>query len=295
MPPVTASFHINRPGLERDIVLQLDPECFSQRLMLDYFRSGRLLEPETSSLVDMLLQPGDTCIDIGGHVGFYSMLAAGLVGPTGRVYVFEPERTNYAHLLTHIALNHCHHVFPFPWAVGHSTSVVDFFTNFDNDGGHALWDPGQHPFNQKSRQQVSKEAVFLISLDDIFGSAQPGFAKLIKIDTEGNETSVLRGARNFLTRAQVPAVIAEINRFGLAQLGSSEQEMRTLMTDLGYTTYALVGDLPVRLAPHESIQSSYVYNVLFANPQLQQIVATRWPQDTTTVSLPLVRYTPRPA
>ena len=81
MPPVTASFHINRPGLEHDIVLQLDPECYSQRLMLDYFRSGRLLEPETSSLVDMLLQPGDTCIDIGGHVGFYSMLAAGLVGP----------------------------------------------------------------------------------------------------------------------------------------------------------------------------------------------------------------------
>ena len=68
MPPVTASFHINRPGLEHDIVLQLDPECYSQRLMLDYFRSGRLLEPETSSLVDMLLQPGDTCIDIGGHV-----------------------------------------------------------------------------------------------------------------------------------------------------------------------------------------------------------------------------------
>jgi FkbM family methyltransferase len=286
MPPVTASFNIKRPGLERDIVLHLDPECFSQRLMLDCFRSGRLLEPETSALVDILLQPGDTFIDIGGHVGFFSMLAAGLVGPTGRVYVFEPERTNYAHLLTHITLNNFHHVFPFPWAVGHSTAVVDFFTNLDNDGGYALWEPGRHPFNQKSRQQVSKESVFLISLDDIFGSAQPGFAKLIKIDTEGNEASVLRGARHFLTRAQIPAVIAEINQFGLAQLGSSEQEMRTLMTDLGYTTYALLGDLPVRLAPHESIQSSYVYNVLFANPQLQQIVADRWPQDARAVIPP---------
>jgi FkbM family methyltransferase len=286
MPPVTASFNINRPGLERDIVLQLDPACFSQRLMLDYFRSGRLLEPETSALVDMLLQPGDTFIDIGGHVGFFSMLAAGLVGPTGRVYVFEPERANYAHLLTHIALNNFHHVFPFQWAVGHRTAVVDFFTNFDNDGGHALWEPGRHPFNQKSRQQVSKESVFLVNLDDIFGSAQPGFAKLIKIDTEGNEASVLRGARNFLTRAQIPAVIAEINQFGLAQLSSSEQEMRTLMTDLGYTTYALLGDLPVRLAPHESIQSRYVYNVLFANPQLQQIVADRWPQDAKAIIHP---------
>ena len=286
MPPVTASFNINRPGLERDIILQLDPACFSQRLMLDYFRSGRLLEPETSALVDMLLQPGDTFIDIGGHVGFFSMLAAGLVGPTGRVYVFEPERANYAHLLTHIALNKFHHVFPFQWAVGHRTAVVDFFTNFDNDGGHALWEPGRHPFNQKSRQQVSKESVFLVNLDDIFGSAQPGFAKLIKIDTEGNEANILRGARNFLTCAQVPAVIAEINQFGLAQLGSSEQELRTLMTDLGYTTYALLGDLPVRLAPHESIQTSYVYNVLFAHPQLQQIVADRWPQDASAVVLP---------
>ena len=283
MPPVTASFTINRPGLERDVVLKLDPEFFSQRLMLDCFRAGQLYEPETTLPVDLLLQPGDTFIDIGGHVGLYSMLAAGLVGPTGRVYVFEPERANYAHLLTHIALKNFHHVFPFPWAVGHSTSVVDFFTNFDNDGGHALWDPGRHPFNQRSRQQVSKESVFLISLDDIFGSAQPGFAKLIKIDTEGNEASVLRGARNFLTRAQVPAVIAEVNRFGLEQLGSSEQELRTLMTDLGYTTYALVDALPVRLAPHESIQSSYVYNVLFAAPQLQQIVADRWPQDAKTI------------
>ena len=93
------------------------------------------------------------------------------------------------------------------------------------------------------------------------------------------------GARKsapLLTRAQVPAVIAEVNRFGLAQLGLSEQELRTLMTDLGYTTYALVGDLPVRLAPHEPIQSSYIYNVLFANPQLQEMVADRWPQDAKT-------------
>jgi FkbM family methyltransferase len=283
MPPVAVNFNINRPGLERDIILQLDPEFFSQRLILDSFRAGQLFEPETSALVDMLLQPGDTFIDIGGHVGFFSMLAAGLVGPTGRVYAFEPERANYAQLLTHMALNNFHHVFPFPWAVGHPTAVVDFFTNLDNDGGHALWDPGRHAFNKKSRQQVSKQSVFLISLDDIFGSAPPGFAKLIKIDTEGNEASVLRGARHFLTRAQVPAVIAEVNRFGLAQLGSSEQEMRALMTDLGYTTYALLGSLPVRLDPHESIQSDYVYNVLFTNPQLQQIVADRWPQDAKTV------------
>ena len=41
MPLVTASFNINRPGLEREVVLQLDPECFSQRIMLDCFRSGR--------------------------------------------------------------------------------------------------------------------------------------------------------------------------------------------------------------------------------------------------------------
>ncbi|MBM3223168.1 MAG: FkbM family methyltransferase [Candidatus Tectomicrobia bacterium] len=283
MPPVTANFHINRPALERDITLQLDPEFFSQRLILNAFQTGSLFEPETSALVDWLLQPGDTFIDIGGHVGFYTMLAAGLVGPSGRVYVFEPETTNYQHLLAHMAQNQLHHVFPFPWAVGHPTAVVDFYTNADNDGGHALWDPGRHSFNQKSRVHVSKQPVFLISLDDIFGSAQPGFAKLVKIDTEGNETNVLRGARRFLTRAQVPAVIAEVNRFGLAQLGSSEQEMRALMTELGYTTYALIDEVPIRLTPSQSIQTRGIHNVLFVNAQLQQLVAQRWPQDARTV------------
>src|SRR5262249_1999829 len=84
MPPVTESFNINRPGLERDIVLHLDPECFSQRLMLDCFRSGRLLEPETSALVDILLQPGDAFIDMAGHVGFFPCLRpAWLALPAG--------------------------------------------------------------------------------------------------------------------------------------------------------------------------------------------------------------------
>ena len=124
MPSVTASFTINRPGLEREVVATRPRSSVNGLCSTAW--SGQLYEPETSLPVDLLLQPGDTFIDIGGHVGLYSMLAAGLVGPTGRVYVFEPERANYAHLLTHIALNHFHHVFPFPWAVGHSTSIVDF-------------------------------------------------------------------------------------------------------------------------------------------------------------------------
>ncbi len=135
----------------------------------------------------------------------------------------------------------------------------------------------------KSRAQVVKHPVFLVSLDDIFGSAQPGFVKLIKIDTEGSEASVLRGARHFLSRAQVPAVIAELNRFGLAQLGSSEQEMRALMSELGYTTYALLGALPIRLGPQQSIQTKVIYNLFFASATLQRIVADLWPQDASTV------------
>jgi hypothetical protein len=50
MPLVNASLNINRPGMEREIVLQLDPDRFSQRLMLETFRTGHLYEPETSSL-----------------------------------------------------------------------------------------------------------------------------------------------------------------------------------------------------------------------------------------------------
>ena len=274
------SLALNRNGAQRQIHFQLDPAQYSQRSLLETFSANRVCEPETIAVVSALLGPGDTFFDIGAHVGYFTLLAAEFVGQTGRVYAFEPERENYLHVLSHIALNRFENVIPFHWAVGEKSSVVDFYFNKDNDGGHALWDPGRHPFNKQSRESVSKSQVFRIKLDDLFAGASPGAAKLIKIDTEGNETNILRGAQNFLRSARVPAVIAEVNPFGLEQLGSNEREMRELMAGLGYVPYLLLREKPTRLAADQYFSSQGVFNLLFVGAELQQRVASEWPQST---------------
>ncbi len=99
------------------------------------------------------------------------------------------------------------------------------FFNSDNDGGHALWDVALHPFNEKSRQEKQLRKIRLATLDGIIMGQAPRRPKLIKIDTEGAELSVLRGTARSLSSLQIPYVICEINRFGLNQMGSPDVDI----------------------------------------------------------------------
>src|SRR5574338_1047486 len=231
------SLTLTRDHGPTQITLSLDPEQMSQRFMLNDLTAGRLYESETSQFLGAVLQPGDTFIDVGAHVGYFSMLAAALVGPTGRVFSFEPDTSNYAHLLEHVERNAAGHVLPVPLAVGAEPRVADFFINDDNDGGHGLWEVGSHPFNARTREARRTRKVFLTTLDDFVGASNARPVKAIKIDAEGSEVAVLAGARRMLEQQAVPFVVAEINRFALTAMGTSETALRAMMTALGYETY----------------------------------------------------------
>ena len=231
------SLNLTTPAGARTVTLSLDGAQMSQRFMIEDFAQGRLYESETSNFIGSILAPGDTFIDVGAHVGYFSMLASVLVGEQGRVYSFEPERANYEHLLEHIALNRATNVVPFHMAVGASPSIADFFVNADNDGGHGLWEVGRHPFNERTRQAPTTRKTFVTSLDQLFAGGDIGSLKAIKIDAEGSEFAALIGARQLLTRYPVPFIIAEVNRFALESMGASESHLRSLMGDTGYETY----------------------------------------------------------
>jgi len=259
----------------RQLRLMLDAEQMSQRFMLNDLTAGRLYESETSNFIGSILQPGDTFIDIGAHVGYFSMLASQLVGPTGAVFSFEPEVGNYAHLLDHIEANAATNVRPLHMAVGASPSTAEFFVNADNDGGHALWEVGRHPFNERSRQAPVSRKVFVTSLDHIFQGRDMRTLKAIKMDAEGAEFAILVGARELLRRQPVPFIVAEINRFGLESMGASERHVRGLMSDLGYETYLFQPGQSFlqRLQPDETPETNYVFNVLFRHPEAPAMAA----------------------
>jgi FkbM family methyltransferase len=276
MPRNEIAINLQSPSGPKTVTLSLDPAQMSQAGMLGDFSRGQLYESETSNFIGSVLQPGDTFIDIGAHVGFFSMLASAIVGEQGRVYSFEPERSNYDHLVEHIALNGAGNVVPLHMAVGAAPAVADFFVNADNDGGHALWEVGRHPFNEQTRRTPNNtRKVKVTSLDHLFAHTDMSSLKAIKIDAEGAELAVLIGARKLLTRYGTPFIVAEVNRFGLESMGASEQLLRSTMTQMGYETYLFQPGQSFlqRLAPDETPQTNYVFNILFRHPMAPALAA----------------------
>lgn len=274
MPRQDFTFTLTSQDGPRQLTYLLDPAHMSQRLLLEELAAGRLYESETANLIGSVLRPGDAFIDVGAHVGYFTMLASALVGPQGSVFAFEPDNTNYAHLLDHIDVNHAENVRPFHMAVGARAGVTEFFVNADNDGGHALWEVGRHPFNEKSRQNSVSRKVFVTTLDEMFGDGIPNL-KAMKIDAEGAEFAIMIGARGLISGQHVPFIIMEINRFGLESMGTSEQQLRSAMAALGYETWLLQpGQTQAqRLMEDQQVQTDCVFNVLFRHAKAPAIAA----------------------
>lgn len=263
------AFSVSSNADQYDLKLSLDLNQFSQKIMWDYLSNGKLYEAETSQFVERVLKGGDCFVDIGAHIGYFSLLAAKIVGAHGAVLSFEPERRNYDQLKQHIAMNDLTNIKIFNIALSSEDRVGELFVNSDNDGGHALWDISTHAFNQKSRHDHAKQAVTIATLDSIIKAEPVDRIKLIKIDTEGTEHNILQGAFNTIKTCKVPYIICEINRFGLEQMGTDESRLREFMNDLGYESYLIRAEEPklLRLSPRDRVETTYVFNVVFMKPE----------------------------
>ncbi|MBI3568297.1 MAG: FkbM family methyltransferase [Gemmatimonadetes bacterium] len=262
------SLDLHTPAGDHALVFELDRARPVQAHMGDLLSQGRFYEAETTVLLGSVLKPGDVFVDVGAHVGYFTIIAAALVGPSGHVVSFEPSPEIYAALVNHVRVNGVRHVWPMHWAVGADEGVAELHLNADNDGGHALWDVGTHVLNARSRERPRTYPVFVATLDRVLAGIAPGRVKAIKIDVEGNELAVLRGARCVLETHRVPFVVAEINRHALASLGTSEEALRDHMTDLGYETWFVAGSPPSlqRLERGQTMSGDSVFNVLFRRP-----------------------------
>jgi len=233
-------------------------------------RSQGSYEPEVSLFLMRVLRDGDFFVDIGAHVGYFSILAAKLVGKKGQVVSFEPEDNNFEHLQSNIALNDLSNITLFQRPVTEKTEMRTFYINSDGDGGHALWDPGLFPGNERSKAKPQPRNVETITLDAVLSDkVVKNFPKIIKIDTEGAEKNVLEGARVILQEGRVPFVICELHEFGLRQFGTSQEGLRSFMRDYGYETFLLppTGGFPKLIPYGVQIESKIFLNILFSQTE----------------------------
>jgi len=255
-------------GSDLHFKLDLDENRHHQKVLLDHIKAGLLYERDVSLFMIRVLRPGDVFIDVGANIGFMTVLSGALVGPTGRVFAFEPGRNNLPELRHNIALNGFQHVEVIESPVSDRVEEVDFYL-YDGDGnGNALFDAGKLPRNDPTRTtRVSLVSSTLDALTARFQQAGP--VKLLKMDAEGAETRIINGGSEFLKQTRIPFVIAELHPSALHMMGTSPEELRALMESHGYQTYVLPyeGNLPKFVPPGTTIFSKYIRNLLFTQPE----------------------------
>ena len=245
---------------------RFDLDKFSQNIFHGYLSKGRLYEPDLSMFVIRVLKKGDVFVDVGAHVGVFSILASKLAGPDGQVIAVEAERDNVDDLMGHVELNGCRNITVRNAVLSDSPGPTTFYTNADNDGGHCLWDPGRHAFNRKSAANPEPRTVEAETLDSIIGELKPPAIKILKMDTEGAEHLIVKGGLETIESYRIPFILSEMNDFGLQQLGSSQQAYRSAMKEIGYDTFLMddQGGFPKLLPLSVPIQTRMVINVLYS-------------------------------
>ncbi len=146
-------------------------------------------EPGGTSVFKAVVRPGMTVIDAGAHVGYYSTLAAELVGPTGKVIAFEPEPRSRSMLNKSIKENDYGNVLVVPTALSDTSGEVDLITNSDSAPEFFSISKFRGTQNQKRRVPTTTLDEFLA--DDLH-------VDFIKIDIEGAELAAFAGMKEIL-------------------------------------------------------------------------------------------------
>jgi FkbM family methyltransferase len=161
-----------------------------------YYWTGSY-EPAVQDAISRLLSPGGSMWDVGASIGFHTIVASRAVGPDGQVAAFEPLAANLARLRRSIELNAMSNVLVRPVAVSDTCGTAIFFRAPSAAMGSLV----------APAASLGEHTVPTTTLDQELKSLRE--PSLVKIDVEGGELSVLRGATELLSRVR-PVLIVEL-------------------------------------------------------------------------------------
>ncbi|HEY1303420.1 MAG TPA: FkbM family methyltransferase [Vicinamibacterales bacterium] len=199
-------------------------------------------EPNTLCVLRRLLRSGDTFIDAGANTGVISLVASNWVGPTGRVYSFEPSLREHEQLQRNLALNAATNVTPFNLAVAAGSGTATLRVAAPSHAGLNTIG-GEFPYAGVETDHL--ERVETIALDGFVDRQRVPRIAAIKLDVEGAESAVLHGAQHVL-REHRPALIIEIFGRSLEGHGSSREAVGRQLRAADYRIYS-IDDVDARL------------------------------------------------
>jgi FkbM family methyltransferase len=187
------------------------------------------------------LKKGDCFIDIGAHIGYFSLVAGRLVGSEGKVYAFEPEPDNFTQLLKNIEANGYNNIVPVQKAISNILGICDLRLD-KKPGFHSLY---------LAPEQTGTIKVDVTTLDDFFAMEGWPPVSFIKMDAQGGEAHILDGAKNLLERNPDLKMIIEWWPEGLEAAGVSPQSFLENLQSRGFQVL-VIDEKYERLLPIDS-------------------------------------------
>jgi len=200
------------------------------------FMGGHYEKYETN-LFKRVVGEGMTVVDLGANIGYYTLLAAKLVGRKGKVFAFEPGPDNFSLLLKNIEANGYDNVIPVQKAVLNKTGTTKLFLCRINKGDHRIYD------SHDGREAVTVDAT---TLDAFFENAQyhQCHIDVIKMDIQGAEMAALQGMTETVLKNDNLKIITEFWPEVLPKFGFSPLEFLNKLTEYGFTIYNITSKEP---------------------------------------------------
>jgi FkbM family methyltransferase len=193
---------------------------------------GRYYDLELQLLLDAVLKPGNTFVDVGANVGYMTLHAASRVAPGGRVISFEPQPRCCQKLRRNLELNDIEHVELFNCGLGEREDKLELKVLGGGSIMSSFCSDEKAGTNVRERIEVEVHRGDDLVFDRVVGNLT------LKADVEGFEVYVLRGLERTIGRYR-PPILVEVNPEFLRRAGTSDVEQFAFFKDRGYTGYVV--------------------------------------------------------
>lgn len=205
-----------------DINLYLDESSYVESKILE----NNIWEKESVLLCESLIRPGDIILDVGANFGYYSLLFAYLTGSNGAVYASEPTKHFRKKLNDHLRENNYQNIKVLDFGFSNEECELEIKIDSSTASMHM---PSQDSY-------LLKETISLKKLDDVVSTLNISKIDFIKIDIDGHEPLMLKGAENTI-RSMQPKILLEVNPLNYYLAGITIWDFYDQIKGYGYKIY----------------------------------------------------------
>jgi len=202
---------------------------FPNDAIAQHLKSGKPWEPHFKTVVQHLVKEGDTVLDCGSNFGYNAVIMGKQIGPSGKLFAFEPQRIVNQQLSGNMILNNIYNAIVVHAALGQEQGIttmspVPYDLDWVNIGDTSVGEGG--------------DEVQVITLDMI--DSQPDF---IKMDVQGYELFALLGAENTIKQS-LPDIFIEIEEHQLAKFNVTKEQLLNYIKSFGYRMFKIDNEYP---------------------------------------------------